>query len=86
MVNMMFGEGLRGTWGGQLKATLATCLHLGTDLSSLSGPGTHGASTDSSLPRGVGTYLEFQDVPRGLSPRAAWQGEGERLGYLVTAG
>jgi hypothetical protein len=83
---MVFGEGLGVTWGGQLKATLDTCLHLGAGLSSLNGPGAHTASTDSSLPRGLGTYLEFQDVPRGLSPRAAWQGEGERLGYLVRAG
>ena len=46
----------------------------------------HRASTDSSQPRGVSTYMELQDVPRGLSPGAAWQGEGERLGYLVRAG
>ena len=86
MVSRVPWEGLRVTWRRKLKGTLATCLHLGAGLSSLSGPGTHGASTDSSLPRGVGTYLEFQDVPGGLSPRAAWQGEGEGLGYLVRAG
>ena len=40
---------------------------------------THGPSTDSSLPRGVGTCLEPQDVSRGPSPGAAWGLEGEGI-------
>ena len=55
-------------------------------MSSLSGPGTHGASTDSSLLSEVGPLLELQDVPRGPSSGAAWGGEGEKLVYLVRAG
>ena len=47
---------------------------------------THGPSTDSSLPRGVGTCLEPQDVSRGPSPGAAWGVEGEGLVWLVRAG
>ena len=74
MVSRVPWEGLRVTWGGQLKGTLATCLHLGAGLRSLSGPGTHGASTDSSLLREEGSCLEPQDVPRGPSPGAAWEG------------
>ena len=65
---------------------MATCLHLEAGLSSLSGPGTHGASTDSSLLSEVGSRLELQDVPRGPSSGAAWGGEGEKLVYLVRAG
>ena len=37
---------------------------------------TRGPSTDFSLPSGVGTFLELQDVPRGPSPGAAWEVEG----------
>ena len=60
--------GCESPWGGQLKRTLSiSCLHLGAGLSSLSGPGTHGASTDSSLLREEGLCLEAQDVPRGPS-------------------
>ena len=40
---------------------------------------THGPSTDSSLPRGVGTCLEPQNVPRGFSPGAPWEAEGEGI-------
>ena len=67
MVSRVPWEGLRVTWRRKLKGTLATCLHLGAGLSSLSGPGTHGASTDSSLLREEGLCLEAQDVPRGPS-------------------
>ena len=74
MVSRVPWEGLRVTWGGQLKGTLATCLHLGADLRSLSGPGTHGASTDSSLLREEGSCLEPQDVPRGPSLEQHGQG------------
>ena len=65
MVSRVPWEGLRVTWGGQLKGTLATCLHLGAGLGSLSGPGTHGVSTDSSLLREEGSSLEPQDMPGG---------------------
>ena len=34
---------------------------------------------DSSLPRGVGTCLEPQNVPRGFSPGAPWEAEGEGI-------
>ena len=37
---------------------------------------THGPSTDSSLPRGVGTCLEPRGVHRGSFPGAAWGVEG----------
>ena len=67
MVSRVPWEGLTVTWRRKLKGTLATCLHLGAGLSSLSGPGTHGASTDSSLLREEGSCLELQDVPRGPS-------------------
>ena len=75
MVSRVPGEGLRVTWGGQLKGTLATCLHLGAGLGSLSGPGTHGVSTDSSLLREEGSCLEPQDVPRG--PYVELHGKGK---------
>ena len=39
----------------------------------------HGLSTDSSLPRGMGTCLELQDMPRESSPGAAWGVEGEGI-------
>ena len=64
--------GCESPWGGQLKRTLSiSCLHLGAGLSSLSGPGTHGTSTDSSLPRELGTCLKPQDEHRGLYPASA---------------
>ena len=40
MVSRVPWEGLRVTWRRKLKGTLATCLHQGAGLSSLSGPDT----------------------------------------------
>ena len=42
----------------------------------------HGLSTDSSLPRGMGTYLEPPDMPRGSSPGAAWGVEGDWINVV----
>ena len=74
MISSVCWEGVSHPGEGSLRdPCLISWLHLGAGLSSLSGLGTHGASTDSSLPRELGTCLKPQDEHRGLYPASAWE-------------